>query len=677
MTTSSRREMSIEYDEYDPYEVALARLDSIQSEHEKKQRDARAAFDSNRIARQEDIQERHRQVQLLREELQRKENELRDKEQELHDEENKFYDLLKKEKQEYKRKLDPYLRISPAPINQGERERESTDVTRGRTETISPQQKDSKIGLLLSDPIVIDSDETSSDEWEYPHATSSASPSKRPRISEVEGPNVNPSSTQRNQKRQRVWVGNSSEGGECSNTAQADNARNGDRATVIVRKRVQRKRKNRTIFKGITDPIVGEIYKIQQGPFKWESAAVLLPIGNFNEIGISKSLLETPLKKYIPPCYIYNTASKEILGWEEDYDDGGPKVTDRKFPFMSFKGVKWDQVELDGEFSPVGATYAWVSAKSIRPFDFNAPLSSSMAGCLSAKRFKARLNLIKENRNRQVHDDNESSFAPSMELDESTSQTAGTGEQDTGGSQTQGHLQVLTLRYSVASQTSHQSQPIEDHDSIPQNVTEPRPNALSQRTEPEFHSFESIYRETSSEASLDSAEEEDIPNHELIRNLFAESPTEKIGETSNNSVSEEIPDSDMAESPSSPTDTQSTVTITAELPYVARAIRRPWTEDASHGSNDQNGSPTQELEPASPKTMTTMTPYYANLRRYVNQNENETENYSPSSSRTLSQGTAQDIPRNDNSAPPPPNPHIQNTASSALSYLNAIYNREQ
>ncbi|KAI1464921.1 uncharacterized protein F4812DRAFT_440968 [Daldinia caldariorum] len=662
MMSSSRREMSIEHDEYDPYEVALARLDSIQSEYLKKQQDAWATFESNRIARQEDIQERQRQLQLLQEELQRKQNELKDMEQELQDEKKKFHDLLKQEKQERKRKLEPYLRVSPAPINQGEGDRELTDVARGRTETTSPKQKDNKIGLLLSDPIVIDSEDVSSDEWEHPLATSSVSPSKRPRISEVGGTNVNPSSTQPNQKRQRVRSGNPSEGGECSNTAQISNGRNKEREAVIVRKRVQRKRKNRTIFRGITDPIVGEIYKIHQGPLRGEYAAVLLPVGSFNVIGISKSIHETPLTRYIPPCYIYNTSNKEILGWETDYDDGGPKVTDRKFPVMSFKGIRWDRVELEGEFSPVGATYAWVPAKSLRTFDFNAPMSSMMPGYLSAKRFKARLNLITENRNRQAHDDNESSFAPSMELDGSTSQTSGTGERDTGGSQTQGHLQVLTLRYSEASQTSHQSPPIEDHDSIPQNITEPV-----------FHSFESIYRETSSEASPDSTPDEDIPNHELIRNLFAEPPAEKIGETSNNNASDDdVGDSDVVESPRAPTEAQ--LTATAELPYVARAIRRPWTEDASDRPNDQDGSSAQELEPASPKTVT---PYYANLRRYVNQNESETENYSPTSSRTLSQGTVQDIPRNDDSAPPPTNPHIQNTASTALSYFNAIYNRRQ
>ncbi|OTB12274.1 hypothetical protein K445DRAFT_199525 [Daldinia sp. EC12] len=181
--TSPRREVSIEHDEYDPYEVALARLDSIQSEYLKKQRDARATYDFSRIARQEDIRERQRELQLLQEELQRKQNELNEKEQELKNEENKFYDFLKKEKQERKRKLEPYLRISSTPFDQGGRE--STSVTLGRTETTSPKQGDDKTKLRLTEPIVIDSEEVSSDEWDRPLIPPGISPSKRPRISEV------------------------------------------------------------------------------------------------------------------------------------------------------------------------------------------------------------------------------------------------------------------------------------------------------------------------------------------------------------------------------------------------------------------------------------------------------------------------------------------------------------
>ncbi|KAI1476081.1 hypothetical protein F4774DRAFT_394595 [Daldinia eschscholtzii] len=667
---SPRREVSIEHDEYDPYEVALARLDSIQSEYLKKQRDARATYDLSRIARQEDIRERQRELQLLQEELQRKQNELKEKEQELKNEEDKFYDFLKKEKQERKRKLEPYLRISSTPFDQGGRE--STSVTLGRTETTSPKQGDDKTKLRLTEPIVIDSEEVSSDEWDRPLIPPGISPSKRPRISEVEGPNVNPGSTQRNQKRQRVGIGNSSEGGEGSNTAQIKKGRNEDRPTIIVRRRVQRKRINRVIFRGITDPTVGEIYKIQLGPLKGEYVGVLLPVGDFDAIGISKSLHETSLKKVIPSCYVYNTSSKEILGWEKDYDDGGPKVTDRKFPFMSFKGIKWNQVEVDGEFSPVGATYSWVPAKSIRTFDFTAPMSSMTPGYLSAKRFKARLNQIRENRmkaNQQAHEYNEGSFAPSMELDESVAQRSEVGEQDTGSSQTQGHLQVLTLRYSEASQTPHQSQPIEDRNSIPPNTTEPRPNSSPQRANPEFRSFEAIYRETSSEASPDSVPEEDIPNHELLRNLFAESPTERTAEVSDDHTSGNVRDTEMIESPSAPIETQPS----AELPYVARAIRRPWSEDSSHDTGNQDRTSAKELEPTSPSGTKT---YYANLRRYVNQQENDTENYSPSTSQTIPQGAVQNTPRT-NELEPPPDAHIQNTASTALSYFNAIYNRRQ
>ncbi|KAI1653444.1 hypothetical protein F4813DRAFT_253232 [Daldinia decipiens] len=183
---SPQFEKSLDNDECDPYDVALARLDSIQSEYMKKLRDARDTFDNTRISLQGDIRERQREIQVLQQELQRKETGLQEKEQELKDEENKFHVRLRQEQQNRKRKLEPYLRISPAPTEQ--RDTESTDITRGQTEVGSPGQgTNHDAGRQLQEMIVIDSEDDSGDEWGMkPLVTSSMSPSKRPRISEVE-----------------------------------------------------------------------------------------------------------------------------------------------------------------------------------------------------------------------------------------------------------------------------------------------------------------------------------------------------------------------------------------------------------------------------------------------------------------------------------------------------------
>lgn len=78
-----------------------------------------------------------------------------------------------------------------------------------------------------------------------------------------------------------------------------------------------------------------------------------------------KTLEETRLfrKKAQPPeCYLHT--SKKILGWEEGYEDGGPKIDLREFPIMYFDGknhVGWapamDLTKMDLMAAPKGEEY--------------------------------------------------------------------------------------------------------------------------------------------------------------------------------------------------------------------------------------------------------------------------------------------------------------------------------
>lgn len=483
----------------------------------------------------------------------------------------------------------------------------------------------------------------------------------------------------------------SSEGGECSNTAQLREGQSEAQATTpivdlpssVLGKHNQRKKKNKNTFKGVVDPTVGGIYKIDQGFRKSSYAGVLLPIGDFGAIGISKSLYDTSLRRSIPSCYIYNKTIKEILGWEKDYDDGGPRVMDRKFPVMSFDGIARDQIRLDGEFHAIEAKYAWVSARSIRTLEFDATVSRMIPGYASAKRFSTRLDQIKENMAKETHQVRDHNEPPPV-----TSGRLSPGElqrQDTESSQTQGHSQVLTLRYSEADLTPRQSQTIEEHDNTIRTTTEPRPNSRSQRIDHEFHTFEAIYRETSepelvgSETSSDGVHNDDDRDRQLISDLFPGSPIAQIEETSDDNIASDVRHSD----PVRPLSPPAKARPISGLPYVARAIRRPWSEDSDLDPSNQNGSSSLGLDPTSSKTAQAL---YTNLERYVNPHENDTPDYSAPIAPMSPQGFLKDHQttaelrgnRTGNDEPAPPsNLNIQNTASTALSYFNTIYSREQ
>ncbi|KAI1770238.1 hypothetical protein F4818DRAFT_433885 [Hypoxylon cercidicola] len=162
--------------------------------------------------------------------------------------------------------------------------------------------------------------------------------------------------------------------------------------------------RKKDVSKGITDPKVGEIYKIQDGSYVAGYAALVLPRGDFDEIGISRSIHDTDLRK-IPPCYWYNEQDMSIIGWQKDYDDGGPKVNERKFPCMVFKDDT--EIPLEGKFTAADQSFKWISAEAFRSFDLPANASRFIKGWKTANKFSERLRLIREkraNQNRRAGD---------------------------------------------------------------------------------------------------------------------------------------------------------------------------------------------------------------------------------------------------------------------------------
>ncbi|KAJ1324780.1 hypothetical protein MN608_09483 [Microdochium nivale] len=112
-----------------------------------------------------------------------------------------------------------------------------------------------------------------------------------------------------------------------------------------------------TLFKGVSQPKTFHVYQT-----KWATGngAVHYPVmilgwDSQGDSGLGGTLYDTKLLNgEKPACYQYDKEDKKIIGWETDYEDGGSKVTSRKFPVLFF----------DGENS-----VAWILARSLKKYD--------------------------------------------------------------------------------------------------------------------------------------------------------------------------------------------------------------------------------------------------------------------------------------------------------------------
>jgi hypothetical protein len=108
----------------------------------------------------------------------------------------------------------------------------------------------------------------------------------------------------------------------------------------------------------------GETYIIRWGggsgrrQVKEPYAGVLLPMGDFESVGLRGRFRDTALAKTIPACYQTATAGD----WREDYKDGGPRARRRKYPFLCVDSMtSIDNCSLD-----------WIRVSDIRQFDEHA-----------------------------------------------------------------------------------------------------------------------------------------------------------------------------------------------------------------------------------------------------------------------------------------------------------------
>lgn len=146
-------------------------------------------------------------------------------------------------------------------------------------------------------------------------------------------------------------------------------------------------------------PGVGTLYQKQWHRDPW-IALMVLPTGDLEEVGLSGQLSDTALlkQKDKPQCFTYS--DDRITGWAQGYEDGGPSVDKRSLPCLYFNDsfhVPPAETNLNVSDIPDKYLIRWVPSETIIPLDLDGR-RGRIFGLESARKFKARLDVIKERR---------------------------------------------------------------------------------------------------------------------------------------------------------------------------------------------------------------------------------------------------------------------------------------
>lgn len=165
-------------------------------------------------------------------------------------------------------------------------------------------------------------------------------------------------------------------------------------------------------FVGVTDPVVGEIYKGFYKDANYQGWWMCTPLpwdAWEREIGIKYSFQQADLFKDLPDCYTTDRVRARgrgrkmksiITGWKKGFEAGGPRARERVFPVLFFDDVPGEPGNFKFPDSPekiftfnkraLNALPAeWVAAADLRlP---GADVDSPVRGRETAERFRERV----------------------------------------------------------------------------------------------------------------------------------------------------------------------------------------------------------------------------------------------------------------------------------------------
>ncbi|XXH01456.1 hypothetical protein Hte_007816 [Hypoxylon texense] len=368
------------------FDTIIAQITTIKSNHADKVQVIDSKFKEIRDSIQHEIQQLEQRRQQLEQEHQIA---IETEEQSYNEQINPYLAIFSLPKQQEDGKA-PGEEIEQEEVNKPRDENENTEqpiiVIDSDTESVSTTLQTAMGGL--SDTL---NDDVGTSEQPAPRNLRRR---KRPAIAEYTDNDVQANAPQTKKIRRTEPSNTSVRTASGAYTEDPSNRSRPDPYDIVEPPTRPPVRRDKEVFKGITDPAVGEIYKVQDKRFPAGYAVLVLPLGNFDVIGISRSIRDTSLIKKVPPCYRYDEQDMSF-GWRRDYEDDGPKVMNRKFACMCFHRGK-EEIPLEGEFTAANEDFCWISAKVIRRLNLQTKVSRVTRGWKGANRFSERLKLIRE-----------------------------------------------------------------------------------------------------------------------------------------------------------------------------------------------------------------------------------------------------------------------------------------
>ena len=146
-------------------------------------------------------------------------------------------------------------------------------------------------------------------------------------------------------------------------------------------------------FKGIINPIAGELYTCHWPTNNKAYVGMVLAWGDQVACGLPGTLATHGLivpgkgaRSNAPKCYTLSEDKQSIAGWAAGYEDNGKNIQKRYFPVMFFDKQRFgvDSQDLDGLLTVI-RSLAWLEAKNLALFDADEPTPENIGTDFAAQ----------------------------------------------------------------------------------------------------------------------------------------------------------------------------------------------------------------------------------------------------------------------------------------------------